>query len=379
MLAASKGLQMARPMPDGISSLIREAWAELDEEGDEMVGALSRTSTFAFFSHARSTFKAHLQGTFGMLGAWGQPADVRRAGLFHTAFSGDLFQFYVYDAANATDRAELRSTIGTAAERLTWLFGTVHRGELLGLKDVMDRVAAAPSPMSAATEDEVLAQHRLHGEMRVTNREIAQLIVITLADYLEQMVEVNGWRDHHQVFLPLSLYPGDGKPGLALYWVSHMCRAVRAHLEAVPPIFANCTQVLSFDDEQAARDAYWKVVIHEEELAEEEQLQLLDMSARLNPFVGEPLLHTAQLHYRNGRHALAVEACARALDRLYTMATAWDKRRSYASWVGFARLLHVRASRMARGMPSLPYNDQLPPTSGGLTLVSIDDIAAEMP
>ena len=68
----------------------------------------------------------------------------------------------------------------------------------------------------------------------------------------------------------------------------------------------------------------------------------------------------------------------RALDRLYKMATAWDKRRSYAGWVGFARLLSLRARRSARGLPSLPYRDELPPTSGGLALVNIVDIANEM-
>ena len=87
----------------------------------------------------------------------------------------------------------------------------------------------------------------------------------------------------------------------------------------------------------------------------------------------------AQLHFRNGRHELAVAACTEALSRLYTMATAWDKRRAYSSWVGFARLLHLRASRSAKGLPSLPINDALPPTSGGLKLVSIKQIAAELP
>ena len=68
---------------------------------------------------------------------------------------------------------------------------------------------------------------RLHGHVNVSTAVAAKILVVTLADYLEQMVEVNGWRDHHQVFLPLSLYPGDGKPALALYWISRMCRAVR--------------------------------------------------------------------------------------------------------------------------------------------------------
>ena len=378
-LAAARGLVTARPMPSTISSLVREAWQELDEEAPKMLDLFVKKNIFAYFSHARSTFKEHLMNTFAILSVWGQPEDVRRAGLFHTAFSGDLFQFYVYDAASPAERAELRGSVGEQAESLTWLFGTVHRGSLLGLSDVMNRRIEAAPEMSGDAATQTMASHRLQGEIAVTNRDIAKLIVITLADYLEQMVEVNGWRDHHQVFLPLSLYPGDGKPGVAFHWISAMCFAVRDFLEVVPPIFDRCTKGISYEAEVAARDKYWHVVINESQLLEEEQLSLLEDASALNPFIAEPLLHTAQLHFRNGRHALAMDACARALDRLYAMATAWDKRRSYASWVGFARLLHVRAARMARGLPSLPYNESLPPTSGGLQLVAIEDIAAEMP
>merc|ERR1712159_863801 len=86
----------ASSMPHGIRALLHENWSGLDEDGNAMVTILSGRQVFAFFSHARSTFKEHLLYTFGVLAAWGQPADVRRAGLFHTAYSGDLFQFYVY-------------------------------------------------------------------------------------------------------------------------------------------------------------------------------------------------------------------------------------------------------------------------------------------
>lgn len=367
-------------MPHTIDKLIRGDWSDLDEDGPALVNALRRKEDlFAFFSHARSTFKEHLVGTFSVLAAWGQPADVRRAGLFHTAFSGDLFQFYVYDAANSTERAELRSSVGEEAEALTWTFGTVYRGRLLGLKSVMDpSVLAPPRPMAAEGES-ITVPHRLLGEVNMSNAEVAKIIVITLADYLEQMVEVNGWRDHHQVFLPLSLYPGDGKPGLALYWLAPMCRAVREHLEVVPPLFDHCTRTLTYEDERIARDAYWTVVLREGELTAAAQLAMLDEATARNPFVGEPWLFIAQLQFRLGNPRATVKACDEALSRLYAMATAWDKRRSYASWVGFARLLHVRASRAARGLPSLPCRDNMPPTSGGLPLVAIEDVAAEMP
>lgn len=370
-----------RPMSPAISAIVRQAWEELDPRGAELVAFIKNKQIFAFFSHARSTFQEHLLGTFAVLNAWEQPAAVCRAGLFHTAYSGDLFQFYVFDASKDGERAELRAVVGAEAEQLTWLFGTVRRGEILGLNALMNRSVDTAQTLNTSAPDGLhYHHHRLEGTIGLTSEEAAQLVVITLADYLEQMVEVNGWRDHHQVFLPLALYPGDGRPGIALHWISQMCHAVRGFLSVVPPIFDRCTRTITYEDEVAARDKYWRVVIHEAELTEDEQLRLLEEAAHVhNPFVAEPLLHVAQLHYRNGRYELAVSACSEALNRLYTMATAWDKRRAYSSWVGFARLLHLRASRSAQGLPSLPYNEELPPTSGGLKLVSIAEIASEMP
>ena len=61
-----------------------------------------------------------------------------RAGLWHTSYSGDLFQFTYWDANRTADRAELRSLVGTAAEELIFTFGTVHRATILGLGDVMN-------------------------------------------------------------------------------------------------------------------------------------------------------------------------------------------------------------------------------------------------
>ena len=58
---------------------------------------------------------------------------------------------------------------------------------------------------------------------------------------------------------PLSLYPGDMRPAVCLYWVSKICKRVRSLLEVevVPPIFGRCTEVISRADEERARDLYW--------------------------------------------------------------------------------------------------------------------------
>lgn len=369
------------PMPARVRALVHSDWAALDPEGPHLIESVSRLGELGDFAHARDTFAAHLSYTFGMLAAWGQPKEVCRAGLFHTAYSGDLFQFYVWDAAAAEQRAELHAIVGGESEYLTWLFGTVRRGRLLGLADVMRGAAPPvplPDPIAGGGEGEVEVPHRLQGTINVTHSEVAKLMVITLADYLEQMVEVNGWRDHHQVEAPVSLYPGDGRPALALHWISAICRAIRPHLAAVPPVFDGCTATISRENETAARDAYWRVVMEEEDLSEAEQLALLADAVERNHFVGEPHLMLAQIHYRRGDYAPAAEHAALALDRFYALSTAWDKRRSFPAWVGFARLLALRAHRRQGGLSSLPISEHLPPTSAGLPLVSVRQVAREM-
>ena len=33
------------------------------------------------------------------------------------------------------------------------------------------------------------------------------------------------------------LYPGDGKPAIAMHWLSSICNAIAPHLEVIPPVF----------------------------------------------------------------------------------------------------------------------------------------------
>jgi len=108
------------------------------------------------------------------------------------AQSGDLFQFFLYDATNATDRSSLRAIVGEPAELLTWRFGTVARSELLNLSEAM-RLDAPPPPMTSGAADLVSVSHRLEGSTTLRNADVAKVLVITIADYLEQMVETNGW------------------------------------------------------------------------------------------------------------------------------------------------------------------------------------------
>jgi hypothetical protein len=169
---------------------------------------------------------------------------------------------------------------------------------------------------------------------------VAKVLMVTLADYLDQMVEVNGWRDHHQVASPLNLYPGIGRPAVALYWITAICAAIRDVVDVIPTAFDHCTATVSYDAEVQARDKYWSVVAADDDegavvtddgegetkLAVSEQVQLLTEAVQLNPIIAEPHVLLAQLAFRVGNYTTAAIQAKVALQKFYSLATAWDKR-----------------------------------------------------
>jgi hypothetical protein len=238
-------------MPRKIRALIRQDWNALDPYGEAMMKAIdSLAPPVREFAHGRGTFHSHLQGTFGILAAWNQPEVVRRCGLLHTGYSGDLFQFFLFDATLQEQRESLRRIVGEPAEDLICQFGTINRGLLCDMSNVIDHGSPA-KPLSGPTT----VDHRILGRYDVSKRDAAHILITTVADYLDQMVDTNGWRDHHQVNSPNVLYPGQGKPAIAMYWLSQICNAIKDHLDVVPPVFDYCTKLIDKDDEIEARDA----------------------------------------------------------------------------------------------------------------------------
>eukprot|EP00039_Didymoeca_costata_P015962 m.278648 g.278648 ORF g.278648 m.278648 type:complete len:430 (-) comp16316_c1_seq9:66-1355(-) len=371
-----------------IKAILHENFTFFDTEAEDMITAMRNIPGFMEFSHARDTFNQHLLGTFTILSAWKQSQDVLRTGLFHTGYSGDLFQFYVWDARKEVERDVLRGIVGDEAERLVWLFGTVHRGDIYGLKHVMN--ASSKTGVVMATSDPmdtITIPHRIEGELTISNYDAAKLILVTMADYLDQMVTVNAWRDHHQMETPAHLYPGDGRPEICMYWISAICNAAKIHMDIVPPVFDKCETVIRFEDEVTARDLYWKVVLMDKdttldtELKEQEQIDMLLSAVQHNPFIAEPHIQLSQIYFRQKHYSIAYEHACKAIDKLQTLATAWDKRLSFRAWLSYARMMAMRSKRREEGKDtSLPTTGNgIPPTSGGLPLVAIADLVDQMP
>lgn len=369
-------------MPAKIRAILHEDWNVLDPEGARMLDAFSDIDGLVEFAHASTTFFDHLKGTFGILAAWDQPEEVRRCGMVHTGYSGDLFQFYLFDSNSEADRAELASIIGKKSEELVYQFGTVDRGGLCQFKQAVDGSVARPACPQDGGNTTVVHRAQGSGLMDITIRDAANILMVTIADYLDQMVDTNGWRDHHQhQDGGKHLYPGDGRPALGFYWFSSICNAIKDHLEVVPTVFNHCQDVLHKKQELQARELYWKVTVQEKTLSEQKQLNMLHKVTQLNHFVAEPHVLLAQIYYRQEKYHQAATEARQALLKFYSLASNWDKRRSYGHWVGFARVLLLRSNRRMEGefyFPAKAPEDPLYVNHNNLKLTSLRDMNDEM-
>ncbi|KAL3931825.1 MAG: hypothetical protein SGPRY_000964 [Prymnesium sp.] len=144
---------------------------------------------------------------------------------------------------------------------------------------------------------------------------------------------------------PAALWPGACKPGL---WVSHVSRLGRAVASLqhsndcpLPPVFENCSRVLTPEDEIRARDLYCDLI--NEGSSGSASIKALRKVVELNPFVGEPRTVLAQCLLAGGDFDGAAAEASEAL-RLHCMwGTSWDKRMRWAGWVSWTRVLWNKA------------------------------------
>jgi hypothetical protein len=198
--------------------------------------------------------------------------------------------------------------------------------------------------------------------MRISATDLSKLLIVFVADVMEQLNDLSAYTGVYHDINPEKLWPGGGRPGIGMSIFSEMCRSARPFLEVVPPIFNNCTEVLSLASEYEARELYWQAVQGEDDstiLAEALEEMYMRVVA-LNPFIGEPHVMLSQLLFNRGSYAESVHHASCALDLFYQWATQWDKRRSWAQWTGFARMMLLRAKRQQEGRDLLPWQPVSP-------------------
>jgi len=321
--------------------------------------------------HKHSTFLDHLLGVHHILRLWEQPATVGRLGLLHSAYSNSYVNLALFDVNDGGERGRMRDIVGEEAERLVYLFCVVDRQSV-----VVDGLLKG----GTVPEEGMDVPHlREEGTLvHLSASTLRMLLVFTMADIADQYF---GWQDRlfggrtsqtqdtpnsNSMLLlgeddvsqhdSTALWPGISQPGLWMSYVSQLGRVATtfrsdpattedtdaALYGGVPPVFDNCTKVLSREDEYRARELYWSVVT--DSIADDAVIETLEESIRYNPWTFEPHVMLAQKYLHVDENGRAREEAARALDLQMMWGTAYDKRLSFPAWVAWTRVLHQRAS-----------------------------------
>ena len=135
----------------------------------ELLEFLRREGT-AEVQHSKVDFMAHLVGVHRVLASWQCSDTVCSAGLFHSIYGSEGFSDGALDPRR---RPEIRTLIGTAAERLALVNSAMTYASFdVSLREgpphrVVNRLTGAP--------------------IELTDQEFADLSLIQLADWLEQV------------------------------------------------------------------------------------------------------------------------------------------------------------------------------------------------
>ncbi len=126
--------------------------------------------------HTGKGFLAHLIGVCKDLEDWDCELDVCRAGLFHSIYGTEKFQYFSLPVER---RSEVRDLIGERAERLAYL------------NCAMDR---APFDAAAINGDSTTFRDRLTGEeQELSQQDYDDLCTIQVCDWLEQVPRSQQW------------------------------------------------------------------------------------------------------------------------------------------------------------------------------------------
>ena len=142
------------------------------------------------------------------------------------------------------------------------------------------------------------------------------------------------------------------------------------------------TTVLEQHQEYKARALYWQANQNERTMPAMQLEELYKQSIICNPFIAEPRIILSQLLYNRGKYKEACVQASKSIDLLYQWGTHWDKRVSFEQWIGFARMMHMRARRKISGMHSLPsknLSEEYYSTAGndGNTVTFLQDVMNE--
>lgn len=380
-------LQSARPF-------LRGELENIDSNLPKLVAVLKSVGAGECW-HKHGSFLDHLIDIYRILKLWRTPDAVCLTGLFHSAYSNSYVNLAIFDPS--TGRETVRHHVGDVAERLIHLFCVVPRQKLIlddllfkydDVNELMRHVMESGEKVgrdeewrvkirSVLPHDGIVMKHIKTGEdVCLSRRVVAFFLLMTIADFSDQLFgfqdvlfeNTNGMLRFEGNNVKNALWPGDGKPGLWLSSLSRMGAIYRLIVReeelylselggrvngvndrdedielVIPPIFDNCTKVVSAADQIEARDFYWEGVCGAEKRGLDGCEEVLRKSVEKNPFVGEPHVVLGQIYLSQGRFEEAEKESEEGLRLLLEWGSPWDKRMSWEGWIAWCRVLVIKA------------------------------------
>jgi hypothetical protein len=354
------GITSSNALRDSVFELIlADDHESLDNTLPNSVAELKKRGAHRCW-HKHSTFLEHLLGVHNILRLWDQGETTGRVGLFHSAYSNSYVNLALFDPNEEVDRNLMKKLVGEKAEDLIHMFCIIDRQSV---------VVNTLLKQGAIPEDGISVPHlKKPGEVVYLSAEtLRMLVVFTMADIADQYF---GWQDQlfggeemvNSMLLPgdrleshesTAIWPGSSQPGLWMSYLSELGAVARTFVSnrsdqfsdresKLPPVFNNCTQILSREDEAKARDLYWNVITGKVREFDD-AMAALEASIVHNPWAFEPHVILAQKHLHINNFEAGKRAALRALELQLQWGTAWDKRLSFAAWVAWTRVMYERA------------------------------------
>lgn len=358
---------LAPSMPSRVHGLIHEEYAKLDPDFPKILEWMKNQKVFHEFSHGSDTTIKHFQGAWGILQSWNQPIATARCGLLHSAYSRPGFYFRVLDIQSSAQRALLRDLVGTEAEEQIWKYSypqqfwdemesfdfhprLVPPGYKPATEPWVVKLGEPLNPAGYAVPSRIDVGETIH----MSAKDVANYFAVWVADVADQWTDVSAYRDIYMDDNPAKMWPGTGRPHLPFNVFSKMLYSARPYLDVVPRVFNNCTEKISFVDEKQATNYYWRAVQGVGKYGEPELEAMYRKASDLNPYIAEPQLMLSQCLFKRGAFAEAAHHAISAIDLFQQWGTPWDKRHSFAQWLGFARMMLMRCKRRMKSIPLLP-------------------------
>jgi hypothetical protein len=290
--------------------LHKEDAAESDQRSDDALLEFLKSAGAGGMAHrGGSTLYGHLFGVREILRTWAQPVWMQEAGAIHSIYSTGAYR---QQLVPLSERDRIRELAGERSERLAWLFCFVSRSDLWGKLDLCGVVPA----------EGLTLQVRDGGDTTVTvcREEIFSLLVLCMADEAEQA------QGH------------EGCPGLWLARVSGWGRRLREGPGPYPPVMDSCQQSIELAAERRARE-FWLLgldsICTDVDTAESQFVA----ASQCCRWIAEPLIGAAYIANWRGDIATTQQLAREAAGILRQWGTAWDKRVSFANWLGAAETL----------------------------------------